>query len=55
MKEHIPHLRVRADNGFLVAQDGLILCFFMRRSHQEVAPLAWRALQTYLRAIPLGL
>ncbi|KFA87581.1 hypothetical protein Q664_47055 [Archangium violaceum Cb vi76] len=54
MKEHIPHIRVRANNGFLVARDGLILSFFMRRSHQEVAPLVWRALQTYLDAIPPG-
>jgi hypothetical protein len=54
MKQHIPHIRMRADNGFLVARDGLILCFFMRRSHEEVAPIVWRALQTYLQAIPPG-
>ena len=36
----------------LVARDGVVLCFFMRRSHAEVAPAVWRALQTYLRAIP---
>jgi len=52
MSKHIPVIRVQADNGFLVARDGLILCFFMRRSHAEVAPAVWRALQTYLRAIP---
>ncbi|PTL76756.1 hypothetical protein DAT35_48380 [Vitiosangium sp. GDMCC 1.1324] len=33
-------------------RDGLIICFFMRRSHGEVAPAVWRALQTFLRAIP---
>jgi len=48
----MPVLRVRADNGFLVARDGILLCFFMRRSHGEVAPTVWRALQMYLRAIP---
>jgi hypothetical protein len=52
MKERIPAIRVRADNGLLVARDGLIICFFMRRTHEEVAPAVWRALQTYLRAIP---
>jgi len=52
MKGRIPVIRVRAKNDFLVGRDGLILCFFMRRSHAEVAPAAWRALQTYLRAIP---
>ncbi|WP_395834924.1 DUF3396 domain-containing protein [Archangium violaceum] len=52
MKERIPVIRVRADNGFLVARDGVHLCFFMRRSHAEVAPAVWRALQTYLHAIP---
>ncbi|MFY0581563.1 type VI immunity family protein [Cystobacter fuscus] len=36
----------------MVARDGVILCFFMRRSHKEVAPAVWRALQNYLRAIP---
>lgn len=35
-----------------MACDGVVLCFFMRRSHKEVAPGVWRALQTYLRAIP---
>ncbi|MDC0708042.1 DUF3396 domain-containing protein [Stigmatella sp. ncwal1] len=36
----------------MVARDGVVLCFFMRRSHGEVAPAVWRALQTYLSAIP---
>jgi hypothetical protein len=52
MNDHFPVIRVRADNGLLVARDGLILCFFMRHSHAEVAPAVWRALQTYRRAIP---
>jgi hypothetical protein len=52
MRENIPVIRLRTDLGDLVARDGVILCFFMRRSHQEVAPAVWRALQTYLRAIP---
>jgi hypothetical protein len=52
MRENIPVIRLRTDSGILVARDGVILCFFMRRSHKEVALAVWRALQTYLRAIP---
>ncbi|HEX8706348.1 MAG TPA: DUF3396 domain-containing protein [Myxococcaceae bacterium] len=35
-----------------MARDGVVLCFFMRRSHEEVAPAVWQALQSYRRAIP---
>jgi hypothetical protein len=52
MRENIPIIRLRNKSGDLVARDGVILCFFMRRSHKEVAPAVWRALQTYLHAIP---
>jgi hypothetical protein len=52
MREHIPLIRLRNKSGILVARDGVILCFFMRRSHGEIAPAVWRALQTYLRSIP---
>jgi hypothetical protein len=52
MRENFPVIRLRTDLGDVVARDGVVLCFFMRRSHHEVAPAIWRALQTYLRAIP---
>ena len=52
MRENIPIIRVRNDQGDLVVRDGVILCFFMRHSHVAVAPAVWRALQAYLRAIP---
>jgi hypothetical protein len=52
MDERYPVIRLRSDYGILEARDGIILCFFMRRSHRDVAPAIWRALQTYLRAIP---
>jgi hypothetical protein len=52
MRENIPVIRLRNKSGDVVARDGVILCFFMRRSHKEVAPAVWRALRTYLRAIP---
>jgi hypothetical protein len=43
---------LRNAHGDLVVRDGIILCFFMRRSHGEVAASVWRALQAYHRAIP---
>jgi hypothetical protein len=52
MTERMPVIRLRNQNGTLLARDGVVLCFFMRRSHEEVASAVWRALQTYLRAIP---
>jgi hypothetical protein len=52
MRDDIPVIRLRNKSGDLVVRDGVILCFFMRRSHKEVAPAVWRALQNYLRAIP---
>ena len=53
MSAHIPVIRLRTpEGGFLAARDGIILCFFMHRSHLEVAPAVWRVLQAYLRAIP---
>ncbi|HZH74713.1 MAG TPA: type VI immunity family protein [Archangium sp.] len=58
MTKHLPTLRVRTDYGEdyggVVARDGLVICFFMHRSHGEVAHAVWRALQTYRRAIPPG-
>jgi hypothetical protein len=52
MREDIPVIRLRNKSGELMARDGVILCFFMRRTHREIAPAVWRALQTYRRAIP---
>jgi hypothetical protein len=52
MRENIPVIRLRTDLGDVVARDGIVLCFFMRRSHHEVAPAVWQALQAYRRATP---
>jgi len=52
MREDIPVIRVRNDRGDEVTRDGIVLCFFMRRSHEEIAPAVWRALQAYRRTIP---
>lgn len=55
MREHIPVIRLRNKyDGSLVARDGVVLCFFMRRPHGEIAPSVWQALQTYRSAIPPG-
>jgi hypothetical protein len=52
MREHIPCIRLRSDDGELVVRDGIVVCFFMRRSHGELAPAVWNSLQAYQRAIP---
>jgi hypothetical protein len=52
MRQNIPVIRLRTDSGVLTTRDGVVICFFMRRSHGEVAPVVWRALQIYRRAIP---
>ena len=53
MKPQLPTLHVQADHAIdEVARDGIVLCFFMRRSHGSVIHAVWRALQTYRRAIP---
>jgi hypothetical protein len=52
MSKHLPILRVRTDRGYPVARDGIVICFFMHRSHGEVARAVWQALQTYRHAIP---
>ncbi|MFP2905787.1 type VI immunity family protein [Pyxidicoccus sp. 3LFB2] len=54
MRKNVPVIRVRNRGGGLEVRDGVILCFFMRRSHHEVAHAVWRALQAYVRAIPPG-
>jgi hypothetical protein len=54
MREDIPLIRLQPELGgdSVVARDGVVLCFFMRHSHKEVAPAIWRALELYRRAIP---
>ncbi|MDC0712717.1 DUF3396 domain-containing protein [Stigmatella sp. ncwal1] len=52
MRENIPVIRLRTDTGILMTRDGVVICFFMRRSHAEVASAVWRALQIYRSAIP---
>ncbi|HYO52871.1 type VI immunity family protein [Archangium sp.] len=55
MSGRYPVIQVRTEEGHLKVRDGLILCFFMRRNHTEIAQAVWRSLQTYLRATPPGI
>jgi hypothetical protein len=48
----LPSFRIRDTRGRVVLRDGLLFCFFMRRSHGDVAAGLWRAVQTYRRAVP---
>jgi hypothetical protein len=54
MSERYPAIRLRDESNILTVRDGIIVCFFMRRNQQDIAPAVWRALQTYVRAIPPG-
>lgn len=54
MSERYPVIRLREEGDILEVRDGIILCFFMRRTQQDIAPAVWNALQTYVRAIPPG-
>lgn len=53
MKMQPPSFLIRDSRGRVVLRDGLLFCFFMRRSHGDIAAGLWRALQTYRSAIPL--
>ncbi|RYZ11582.1 MAG: hypothetical protein EOO70_09640, partial [Myxococcaceae bacterium] len=52
MSDAFPIIRLRSSGGLPVARDGVVLCFFIHRNHEEVFSAVWRALQTYLRAVP---
>ncbi len=54
MSGRYPVIQVRTEEGHLKVRDGLVLCFFMRRNHTEIAQTIWRSLQTYVRATPPG-
>jgi hypothetical protein len=47
----IPAIRAYAENGVLVVREGLSICFYLRRSHQEIAQAVIRSLETYVRAV----
>jgi hypothetical protein len=51
METHHPIIRIHAEHGALVLRDGLSICFYMRRSHPELARGVRRALEKYLHAV----
>jgi hypothetical protein len=51
MSSHYPRVRIRAQNGHLLLREGLSFCFYLRYSHQELAPGVMRSLDAYLRAV----
>ena len=52
MSERYPVIQIKEEGRRLDVRDGLVLCFFVRRNHTEIAQAIWKSLQTYLRAIP---
>ncbi|HEX5746165.1 MAG TPA: DUF3396 domain-containing protein [Archangium sp.] len=51
MSSHYPRIRICAPNGHLLVREGLSLCFYIRRAHQEIARAVLTSLDTYLHAI----
>lgn len=52
MTPTFPSLRIHDSRDRVVLRDGLLFCFFMRRSHGDVSEGLWRAVQTYRSARP---
>jgi hypothetical protein len=55
LREPYPRIRIVAENGLLVAREGLSFTFFMKATHSQVAPAVQLALESYLRAIGPGM
>ena len=51
MRTPYPRIRRYSKDGSLAIREGLILCFFMRRSHGEAFPAVARALDVYLATV----
>jgi hypothetical protein len=51
MSNQYPRIRRYDEHGQLMLREGLILCFFMRHSHDEIAQAVMRALDIYLDAV----
>ncbi|RKH69889.1 DUF3396 domain-containing protein [Corallococcus aberystwythensis] len=51
MSMSLPPVEVVAGHGSVIMKAGFSICFYMRRSHRELAPLISQALRTYLHAV----
>jgi hypothetical protein len=51
MISHYPRIRVLAQNGELLIREGLELCFYINRPHQEIAQAVMCSLETYLQFV----
>lgn len=51
MNAHYPRTRVYADHGPLLMREGISICFYMRRNHQEVTRAVQRSLESFTRAV----
>jgi hypothetical protein len=51
MSTPYPRIRIHARNGYLLVRDGLILTFYLRRSHHEISKSIGHALDAYVRAV----
>ncbi|WP_224362035.1 DUF3396 domain-containing protein [Hyalangium versicolor] len=51
MSEHFPKVRIYTEDHQILIRDGLDICFYMRRSHRELAQGVQSALELYRRAI----
>ncbi|HEX8433891.1 MAG TPA: DUF3396 domain-containing protein, partial [Archangium sp.] len=52
--KHYPRIRLESQRGRLLMREGLSLCFYMHRPHEEVAPAVARSLEVYRRAVKPG-
>ena len=51
MSECYPRIRIPAPSGYILLREGLSLCFYIRRPHQEIARRVLHSLETYLQAV----
>jgi hypothetical protein len=47
----IPVLSLSTENGAIEVREGLSICFYLRRSHQEIAQAVMRSLEAYVRVV----
>jgi hypothetical protein len=54
MNEHYPRVRYPAWHGGLLIREGIRICLYMNRPHEEIASDVAYSLETYLRAVEPG-